>query len=445
MTTPPTIETRPSKWMAAATSGGLSLLFIVVYGSCNWITAHRTDVGTWYYGWERYIPFVPLMIVPYMSIDLFFVAAPFLCRSRIELKVLAQRIAFAIIVAGGFFLAMPLKMGTPRPEPSGWTGTLFALLYGFDEPTNLFPSLHIALRTILAVLYARHTRGPVRIAVHVWFSLIGFSTLLTWQHHFVDIVGGFVLAAIAFYVFRENQPRIAIIPNYRIGAYYAVGALAVAGTAAPGWPWTGVLLWPALSLAIVAVAYAGLGPAVYRKTDGRLPFSSQLLLAPCLLGQYLSLWHYRRQCRAWDELTPRVWIGAKLSKTEAEKARRQGVTAVLDLTSEFSETRAFLGLAYQNIPVLDLTGINSAQLQQAVEFTKRHAKDGVVYIHCKAGYSRTAAVAGAWLIASGGAGSAEEAMAVLCKARPSIVIRPEARLALEVFDRMNCKKRILTE
>jgi hypothetical protein len=27
--------------------------------------------------------------------------------------------------------------------------------------------------------------------------------LLTYQHHFVDIVGGFVLAAICFYLFRE--------------------------------------------------------------------------------------------------------------------------------------------------------------------------------------------------------------------------------------------------
>ena len=55
--------------------------FIVVYGACNWITAHRGDVGTWYYEWERRIPFVPVMIVPYMSIDLFFITAPFLCQS----------------------------------------------------------------------------------------------------------------------------------------------------------------------------------------------------------------------------------------------------------------------------------------------------------------------------------------------------------------------------
>jgi len=53
----------------------LSLLFMVVYGGTNWLTSLRTDVGTWYYSWEKYIPFVPLMVIPYMSIDLFFVAA----------------------------------------------------------------------------------------------------------------------------------------------------------------------------------------------------------------------------------------------------------------------------------------------------------------------------------------------------------------------------------
>ena len=428
-----TLPIRPTRKSAAATSAALSLLFVVVYGSCNWITAHRTDVGTWYYGWEKYIPFVPLMIVPYMSIDLFFVAAPFLCATKEELRVFARRIAFTILVAGGFFLAMPLKIGTPLPEPAGWTGTLFKFLHGFDQPTNLFPSLHIALRTILASLYARHSKGVVRVASHVWFSLIGFSTLLTYQHHVVDIIGGFILAAVAFYIFRENQPRLSVIPNRRIGVYYAAGALAVSGLAAVCRPWTAILFWPGISLAIVAAAYFRLGPGIYRKTEGRIPLSARLLLAPCLTGQYLSLVYYRHQCDAWNELAPKVWIGARLNTREAAEARRRGVTAVLDLTAEFSESRALLNLTYQNIPVLDLTELNQAQLREAVDFITRHSNNGVVYIHCKIGYSRTAAAAGAYLLASGQAATVEEAIARLREGRPSIIIRPEVRAALAAF------------
>jgi membrane-associated phospholipid phosphatase len=427
--------TRPRATEAASVSAALSLLWLVVYGGCAWITAHRTDVGTWYYGWERWIPFVPVMIVPYMSIDLFFLAAPFLCRSREELSVFAKRIALAIVVAGGFFLARPLRMDITVPQTQGWMGVLFKLLHDFDQPTNLFPSLHIALRTILAHLYVRHSKGLVRWFNRIWFSLIGFSTLLTYQHHFPDIVGGFILAGICFYTFRENQPRWPVRPNWRVSGYYAVGALTAATLAPAKWPWTAVLLWPAVALGIVALGYAGWGPAIYRKSNGRLPFTARLLLAPSLMGQYLSLAHYRRGCNAWDELTPRVWIGAKLGNREAVEARRRGVTAMLDLTAEFSEAPAFLEATYLNIPMLDLTGPSLAQTREAVDFITQRAGDGVVYIHCKAGYSRTAAVAGAYLLAAGLAETPESAIERLREARPSIVIRSEARAALAEFSR----------
>src|SRR5436190_10499766 len=93
---------------ALAVSVGLSALFLIVYGYCNWITAQRHDVGTLYFEWERSIPFVPLMIVPYLSIDLFFVAAPFLCRDERELATFSKRIITAIIVAAICFLLFPL-------------------------------------------------------------------------------------------------------------------------------------------------------------------------------------------------------------------------------------------------------------------------------------------------------------------------------------------------
>jgi len=424
---------KPSRAYAVAHSAALSLLFIVVYGGCSWITAHRADVGTWYYQWERFIPFVPLMIVPYMSIDLFFVVGPFLCQSRNELNVLAQRIAFAILVAGGFFLLVPLHLAVARPQASGWTGAIFRFLHGFDQPYNLVPSLHIALRTILAALYARHSKGIVRLASHVWFSLIGFSTVLTYQHHFVDVVAGFVLAAICFYLFREENARWPVLPNYRVGAYYAGACLGTIGMALAGPPWMGVLLWPALAFALTTAAYWGLGPSIYRKTDGRLPLSARLLFAPCLAGQYLSLLCYRRQCAAWNQITPRVWVSARLNRREAAKIRQEGVTAVLDLTSEFSETATLCGRGYNNMPLLDLTAPNVEQLRQAVGFIASNSERGVVCVHCKAGYSRSAAVVGAYLLASGQANTVAQGVAVLRKGRPTIVIRPEALAALNAF------------
>src|ERR1043166_9991907 len=74
-------------FQALIASAGLSILFLVIYGGCNWITAQRIEIGSIYFQWERNIPFVPLLILPYMSIDLFFIAAPFLCRTTDALKV----------------------------------------------------------------------------------------------------------------------------------------------------------------------------------------------------------------------------------------------------------------------------------------------------------------------------------------------------------------------
>jgi hypothetical protein len=58
---------------------------------------------------------------------------------------------------------------------------------------------------------------------------------------------------------------------------------------------------------------------------------------------------------------------------------------------------------------------------------------GCVYVHCKIGYSRSAAVVLAWLIVSGRASSTHEATAMLRKVRPSVVIRPEIVPAVAAF------------
>jgi protein-tyrosine phosphatase/membrane-associated phospholipid phosphatase len=424
---------RPGVTAAAKTSLLLSLLFLVVYGGTNWITSLRSDVGTWHYAWEFAIPFVPLMIVPYMSIDLFFVAAPFLCRSHDELKTLARRIVFAILAAGACFLLLPLRCEYVKPEVDGWIGVVFRTFCGLDQPYNLLPSLHITLTAILVDVYGRKTRGLVRLAVYVWFGLVALSTVLTYQHHVVDVVGGFMLAVACFYLFPEPTPREHGSRNTRVALYYGAGAMAVLALAFLTWPSGGLLLWPMASLAIVAAGYCGLGPGIYRKRDGRLHLSAQLLLAPVRLGQFLSLMHYRRRCSPWNEVLPRVLMGRTLTRAEAASAVCRGVTAVLDLTAEFSRAAPFRATRYRNLPILDLTAPTPAQLGEAVRFIARESASGTVYVHCKVGYSRTAAVVGAYLLATGRAASADEAVAILRKVRPSIIVRPEAMAALRAF------------
>ncbi|MEX0641762.1 MAG: dual specificity protein phosphatase family protein [Pirellulales bacterium] len=424
-------------WLRAlAVAIGLSLLFCVIYGGTSYITSLRSNVGTWYFAWERFIPFVPLMIIPYMSIDALFFAAPFICRDRQELRLLSWRITLGIVVAGACFLIYPLQLGTERPTPPGWLGVIWQWFVGMDRPYNLLPSLHITLRTILANLYAIRAPNLLwRYASNIWFTLVGLSTLFTYQHHVVDVLGGFILGATCLYLVRDVPLHLPMVRNSCVGWKYVTLGLALAALSWAAWPWGAILVWPIAAVTLVALGYFLLGPSIYRKQNGALPFSARVVLAPVLFGQYLSWLHYKRQGDAWNAVAPNVWIGRSLTDAEAANAVGQGVSAVVDLSDAFSEAAPFRNAAYRHLPVLDLTAPTPAHLAEAVLFIEEHASQGVVYVHCKIGYSRSAAVVGAWLLASGRAKSVHEAIAQLRAVRPAIVIRPEVREALVNFSK----------
>ena len=192
-----TDDRRP--WIAAA--GWLALLgplFFVVYGWCNAVSAHRAHVGSFFFAWERQIPFVPWMVVPYVSVDLFFAGSFFLCRDRAQLRVHAARIGLAILISAAAFLLCPLRYGWTRPAVDGWLGVLFAPLNALDQPYNLCPSLHKAWR----------------VACGGWFTLVGVSTLFIYQHHVIDLLGGYAVALVCRWCFPEKDASLPPVQTF---------------------------------------------------------------------------------------------------------------------------------------------------------------------------------------------------------------------------------------
>ena len=183
----------------------MSALFLLTYGGCLRITAARAPVPSLAFAWERHTPFIPVMIIPYWSIDLFFVGSFFLCYRREDLRTHVKRLGLAMIVASACFLLFPLQMAYPRPVVDGFWSVGFTPLHALDMPYNLAPSLHIALWTILITVYVRPTRAWLRGAVIAWFALIYASTLFTWQHHAFDVITGQALGLAALYLVRERE------------------------------------------------------------------------------------------------------------------------------------------------------------------------------------------------------------------------------------------------
>ena len=420
------ISTRIPIWDAMKVAIVTSLLFLLLYGGSAWVTSLRSDVGTWYYPWERWIPLVPIMIVPYMSIDLFFVVAPFLCRDRLELRVLAWRLSAVVILAAASFLIFPLQLAVERPEASGFFGAIYNWFTSMDKPYNLCPSMHIALRTVLAGHFHRHSRGMVNVIMHVWFFLIGLSTLLLYQHHVIDVVGGFVLAVFVMYVVDGRSWKQVKVGGQRFAWMYGLASI---GFLIPIWfvPVLGWLLfWPSLSCGLVALGYGWAGPAVYRRTGGRISWPSKVILGPVLAAQWLSWKYYRRQASAIDHVADGVWIGRHIGEAEAAEIIDGRIGAVVDVCNAFDEPAALLALERLELPILDLTAPAQHQLDEAVAFIQQHRQQGVL-VHCKAGYSRSAAIVAAWLVQTGRADDAQQAFGKLKSIRPRIVIRPEIK------------------
>ena len=413
-------------WLAV-----LGPFFFASYGLANWYASTRAQVPVVVFGWEAGMPFVPWTIVPYWSIDLFYAVSLLLCRQRQELDRHALRLLSAQLIAVSCFLLWPLRFSFQRPATDGVFGWLFDVLLGFDKPFNQAPSLHIVLLVVLWVKFAQYLHGGWRWLLHGWALLIGISVLTTYQHHFIDIPTGALVGWLCVWLWPEQgTPPLRAWQwhgdgrRWRLAAYYLLGAgvlllPAVVFGGAALW-----LLWPVVSALLVALAYAGLGTAVFQKrADGRLSMAARWLLAPYLAVAWLN-------SRLWTQRAPQpvavaadVWLGRM-------PARRlpAPLLVVVDVCAELS--CAVAAPAYASVPMLDLVVPSPAQLVEAAGAIERLRGNGPVLVCCALGYSRSAASVAVWLLRSGHATTLDAALGQLRAARPQVVLGPGHRAAI---------------
>ena len=396
-------------------------LFYVGYGFANWAAAQHGAVGSIRYAWEQGIPFLPWPIVPYWSIDIFYALAFFLCVDAADLQRLVRRLLTAQLVAVVCFLAFPLQLAVVKPETDGLAGPLFTALGSFDRPYNQAPSLHIALLVILWDLYARHLSKRFHLVVHAWSLLIGISVLTTWQHHFIDVPTGAALGLLCLWLWPETGAmRFQITRNAkrrRIAAVYAMGAAILAFAALQLGGWQLWLLWPALSLTLVALNYLGFGAAGFQKrSDGTMPLPTRLLLAPYLLGARINAWLWTASDRL-TEIGDNVWLGRLPGRWSTDAP---AFATVIDLCAELPAVPH--SGRYVALPALDLIPLSDGGLQRAVTAIETARAEGPVLVACALGYGRSAASVAAWLLATGRAASPEAAVKYLRARRPRIAV-----------------------
>lgn len=189
----------------------LSLLFLVGYSVTNHWAATQPDAVSLHTAWDDKIPFLDWTIWPYLSLNLIFPCTFFAFDHAHAMRRHAARIAAAQISCFAAFMFIPSVNIRPLPTPDGVTGLLFNQLRAFEQPYNMFPSLHAAtlLLVWMAWLPKLQNHPVIRRAWHGWCLLILISTATTWQHDLWDVVMGLTvgLAVLAIWPVRCSTSR----------------------------------------------------------------------------------------------------------------------------------------------------------------------------------------------------------------------------------------------
>lgn len=411
----------------------LAPLFFATYNFATWAASERSEVISLVFEWEREIPFWPWTIVPYWSIDLLYGMSFLLPRTRVALNRHAFRLLSVQLIAIGCFLLWPLKFSFSRPELDGVYGWMFDVLASFDKPFNQAPSLHIAILVVLWVCYARHLQNTWRWLMHCWFALIGLSVLTTYQHHFIDVPTGALVGWLCVWLWPQRQPAMLYQlqptsdPKRRqVALRYASAAFVLTLTAlvksgAGLW-----LLWPAVSLLMVAMNYAIFGVSGFQKNHlGSLSMATRWLLGPYLAGAWINSRLWTHKTSQANHVMDDVWLGRLPTAGELEHSR---FTSVIDLCAELSIGSD--SISYYSLPVLDLTPPSLERCLEAAEAIENGRHSGPVLVCCALGYSRSAVAIAAWLLHTGRATDVESAIHAIQSARPHVVLHQSHCLLL---------------
>ncbi|MCX6069191.1 MAG: phosphatase PAP2 family protein, partial [Chloroflexi bacterium] len=107
-------------------------------------------------------------------------------------------LGYSLVPAGGPHLAFPEQFGAPL---SGWVITTFnaRVVAEGSNGVDVFPSLHCAVTAFLLWFDRRHSPRRFRVLLVPCLGL-WLATIYLRYHYFVDVIGGFALAAFGCWI-----------------------------------------------------------------------------------------------------------------------------------------------------------------------------------------------------------------------------------------------------
>jgi len=142
------------------------------------------------------IPFWPWTSWCYLP---FYAAIFLMAVAGIRRRALFNRAVFAVLVVMLIGATCHLFIGAEYPRPvlrppyPDISAAFMAFVQHIDPPGNVFPSLHVAHTTMLALILIKDRPRLGAVAL-VMATLLAASTLTTKQHFIADVISGYGLA-----------------------------------------------------------------------------------------------------------------------------------------------------------------------------------------------------------------------------------------------------------
>jgi len=192
--------------LAAGITGALlvSLVFFPVYLGGSAIAARHGHAVHLYGSFELAIPFLPFMIVPYLSMFVLFVIPPLQLAPR-ELTHLAARLVVASVIGGVIFVCWPSTIGFADRADAGIWQPLYDRIYAIDSHFNAVPSFHVIYTATILLVMIEAATPRLRVGYALWLIVVCASTVLTHRHHLLDVASGL---AVAFAVRAAMRARV---------------------------------------------------------------------------------------------------------------------------------------------------------------------------------------------------------------------------------------------
>jgi membrane-associated phospholipid phosphatase len=183
-----------------------TLLFIVVYGGADLLSAGADNRYQLAFDFEARLPFVPSIAWIYLSILPLMLLAPLVFDTPAKLLPLLVVLSIEVLVAGICFLLFPMQGIFPPRDGEVSSTVIFFIADTLNLRYNDLPSLHVALSLTTAIALSRESSTWGRWFYLLWGVLITVSSVLMHEHHIADVAGGSVLALAGMYVL---YPRVA--------------------------------------------------------------------------------------------------------------------------------------------------------------------------------------------------------------------------------------------